>query len=61
VEFVSCGSFLFEVRDDDLLLGPESLDFLFSDDQVVVQSIHLPAHSGELVKLAQVPRRCGVE
>jgi hypothetical protein len=61
VEFVCGDAFLFEGRDDDLLFGPESLDFLFSDGQVVVQSIHLAANSGELIELAEVPGRCGVE
>lgn len=61
VEFVGGGSFLFEVRDDDFLFGSEPLNFLFSDEQVVVQSIYLAAHSGELIKLAEVPGCRSVE
>jgi hypothetical protein len=61
VEFVGRGPLLLEVRYDYHLLSLEPLNFIFSDDQVVVQSIHLAADCGELVKLVEVPGRCSVE
>lgn len=61
MEFVGRGSFLLEIRDYDLLLGPELLNFVLSCGQIVVQSVHLATHSGELIKLAEIPGCRSVE